>query len=73
MISLQDHMKEFTTSVISGEWKGFTGKAIKDVVNIGIGGSDLVSKDLVAFNCLMNPQCVLNHVSCQFSAAFFPL
>jgi glucose-6-phosphate isomerase len=28
--------------VISGSWKGFTGKAITDVVNIGIGGSDLV-------------------------------
>lgn len=27
--------------VISGEWKGYTGKAITDVVNIGIGGSDL--------------------------------
>lgn len=29
--------------VISGQWKGYTGKAITDVVNIGIGGSDLVS------------------------------
>jgi glucose-6-phosphate isomerase len=37
-----DHMKDFCGRVISGEWKGFTGKAIKDVVNIGIGGSDLV-------------------------------
>lgn len=27
--------------MISGEWKGYTGKAITDVVNIGIGGSDL--------------------------------
>ncbi len=35
-------MKEFTNSVISGEWKGYTGKSITDVVNIGIGGSDLV-------------------------------
>ncbi len=35
------HMKSFSESVISGEWKGFTGKAITDVVNIGIGGSDL--------------------------------
>ena len=37
-----EHMKEITDSVIKGEWKGYTGKAIKDVVNIGIGGSDLV-------------------------------
>lgn len=28
--------------VRSGEWKGCTGKAITDIVNIGIGGSDLV-------------------------------
>ncbi|KAF9352861.1 hypothetical protein BGX26_009343 [Mortierella sp. AD094] len=36
-----DHMKSFTESVRSGEWKGYTGQRIKDVVNIGIGGSDL--------------------------------
>jgi len=30
-------MKEFTNSIRSGEWKGWTGKAITDVVNIGIG------------------------------------
>ncbi|CAI9727632.1 glucose-6-phosphate isomerase-like [Octopus vulgaris] len=35
------HMREFTDSVIQGRWKGYTGKAITDVVNIGIGGSDL--------------------------------
>lgn len=35
------HMKEFSESVRSGEWKGYTGKAITDIVNIGIGGSDL--------------------------------
>jgi glucose-6-phosphate isomerase len=34
-------MKGFTDSVRSGAWKGFTGKRITDVVNIGIGGSDL--------------------------------
>ncbi|MBM2607799.1 glucose-6-phosphate isomerase [Pasteurella multocida] len=34
-------MKDFCYRVISGEWKGYTGKAITDVVNIGIGGSDL--------------------------------
>ena len=37
------HMREFTTMVQSGDWKGHTGKQIKSVVNIGIGGSDLVS------------------------------
>ena len=34
-------MKVFCQRVISGEWKGYTGKAITDVINIGIGGSDL--------------------------------
>ncbi|MBS0911021.1 glucose-6-phosphate isomerase [Tatumella sp. JGM118] len=34
-------MKSFSERIISGEWKGYTGKAITDVVNIGIGGSDL--------------------------------
>ncbi len=34
-------MKKFSEAVISGSWKGYTGKAITDVVNIGIGGSDL--------------------------------
>ncbi len=36
-----EQMKTFSEKVISGEWKGYTGKAITDVVNIGIGGSDL--------------------------------
>ena len=34
-------MKEFTNQVLSGDWKGYTGKKMTDVVNIGIGGSDL--------------------------------
>uniref|UniRef100_A0A8C6SG04 Glucose-6-phosphate isomerase n=1 Tax=Neogobius melanostomus TaxID=47308 RepID=A0A8C6SG04_9GOBI len=36
-----EKMKGFCHRVRSGEWKGFTGKTITDVVNIGIGGSDL--------------------------------
>ncbi|KAI0827001.1 glucose-6-phosphate isomerase [Trametes gibbosa] len=35
------HIKEFTQAVRSGEWKGYTGKTINTIVNIGIGGSDL--------------------------------
>ncbi|HEX2608203.1 MAG TPA: glucose-6-phosphate isomerase [Flavisolibacter sp.] len=38
---VQDQMKLFCEKVHSGEWKGFSGKAIRYVVNIGIGGSDL--------------------------------
>jgi glucose-6-phosphate isomerase len=36
-----DKMTSFSNRVRSGEWKGFTGKRIRNVVNIGIGGSDL--------------------------------
>jgi glucose-6-phosphate isomerase len=34
-------MSAFADKIRSGEWKGHTGKRIKNVVNIGIGGSDL--------------------------------
>ena len=36
-----DQMKAFSDKITSGAWKGYSGKAIKDIVNIGIGGSDL--------------------------------
>ncbi|KAK3642330.1 glucose-6-phosphate isomerase [Elasticomyces elasticus] len=36
-----EHMKEFSEQVRSGEWKGYSGKPIDTIVNIGIGGSDL--------------------------------
>jgi len=39
--SVLDHMKEFSEQVRSGEWTGNTGKKIRSIVNIGIGGSDL--------------------------------
>jgi glucose-6-phosphate isomerase len=34
-------MERFSEAILSGQWKGYTGKGITDVVNIGIGGSDL--------------------------------
>ncbi|RYF83584.1 MAG: glucose-6-phosphate isomerase, partial [Chitinophagaceae bacterium] len=36
-----NQMEQFCAKVIDGRWKGYTGKAVTDVVNIGIGGSDL--------------------------------
>jgi glucose-6-phosphate isomerase len=36
-----EHIREFSEEVRSGKWKGYTGKPIKSIVNIGIGGSDL--------------------------------
>jgi glucose-6-phosphate isomerase len=38
---VQSQMKAFCSKIHSGEWKGYTGKKIKHIVNIGIGGSDL--------------------------------
>jgi glucose-6-phosphate isomerase len=36
-----EHMKSFSQKIHSGEWRGYSGKPIKNIVNIGIGGSDL--------------------------------
>lgn len=38
---VQDQMKNFCEQVHNGNWKGYTGKKIKYIINIGIGGSDL--------------------------------
>jgi glucose-6-phosphate isomerase len=52
--SVLDHMKEFSEQVRSGEWKGYTGKKIDTIINVGIGGSDLgpvmVSEALKAYS-----------------------
>lgn len=39
--SVLEHMKDFSEQVRSGAWKGYSGKEIDTIVNIGIGGSDL--------------------------------
>jgi glucose-6-phosphate isomerase len=39
--SVLQQMESFSDRVISGEWKGYNGKTVTDIVNIGIGGSDL--------------------------------
>ncbi len=38
---VQDHMRRFTNAIHTGEWRGYTGHSITEIVNIGIGGSDL--------------------------------
>jgi len=57
-------MKFFTNEVISGNWKGFSGKDITDIVNIGIGGSDLgpvmVCEALKHFKSRLNVHFVSN-------------
>jgi len=42
--SVLDKMHRFSKKIRQGDWKGFSGKPIKDIVNIGIGGSDLGPK-----------------------------
>jgi glucose-6-phosphate isomerase len=57
-------MKAFTEKIISGQWKGYTGKEITDVVNTGIGGSDLgpvmVTEALKAYKTRLNVHFVSN-------------
>lgn len=59
-----EKMKAFTERLISGEWKGYTGKEITDIVNIGIGGSDLgpymVSEALAPYKTRLNMHFVSN-------------
>ena len=57
-------MRDFSRRVSSGKWKGFTGKRITDIVNIGIGGSDL--GPVMATECLRpyaNPKLRVHFVS----------
>jgi glucose-6-phosphate isomerase len=62
--SVLEHMKDFSNAIISGSWKGYTGKPITDVVNIGIGGSDLgpvmVTEALKAYKNHLNLHFVSN-------------
>ncbi|RYG13558.1 MAG: glucose-6-phosphate isomerase, partial [Chitinophagaceae bacterium] len=57
-------MEKFSDAIISGEWKGYTGKPITDIVNIGIGGSDLgpvmVTEGLKAYKTHLNLHFVSN-------------
>lgn len=61
---VKNQMKDFCDQVIQGHWKGYTGKSITDVVNIGIGGSDLgpvmVTEALKAYKNHLNIHFVSN-------------
>jgi glucose-6-phosphate isomerase len=41
VLAVLEKMKQIATAIRSGDWKGFSGKPLKNIVNIGIGGSDL--------------------------------
>jgi len=47
-----DRMTDFSNRIRSGEWKGYTGKPIRNIINIGIGGSDL--GPVMAYEALRN-------------------
>ncbi|WP_423062524.1 glucose-6-phosphate isomerase [Candidiatus Paracoxiella cheracis] len=57
-----DQMKTWSDLIRSGHYKGFSGKAIQDVVNIGVGGSDL--GPLMVYQALM--PYVQNNIRCHF-------
>jgi glucose-6-phosphate isomerase len=70
-------MKTFSQEVISGQWKGFSGKTITDVVNIGIGGSDLgpvmVTEALKPYKNHLNLHFVSNVDATQIVETLKPL
>lgn len=59
-----DQIKSFSSRLLSGEWKGYSQKAITDIVNIGIGGSDLgplmVTEALKPYHKNIKPHFVSN-------------
>ena len=64
VLAVIDKMSAFAAKVRSGEWKGFTGKAIRHIINIGIGGSDLGPKMAVeALKAYATPQLTVEFVS----------
>jgi len=65
--AVDNKVANFVNRVVSGEWKGYTGKIITDVVNIGIGGSDLGPKMVV--HALKDYQ---NHLKLHFISNIDP-
>ncbi|SLM30157.1 glucosephosphate isomerase [Desulfamplus magnetovallimortis] len=57
-----EQMKKFSDDIGSGKWKGYTGKPVTDIVNIGIGGSDL--------GPLMVTECLKPYAKKNLSAHF---
>ena len=71
---VKNQMKDYCDQVINGHWKGYTGKTITDVVNIGIGGSDLgpvmVTEALKAYKNHLNIHFVSNVDGTHISETF---
>jgi glucose-6-phosphate isomerase len=59
-----DHVKTFSDAVRNGDWLGHTGKPITDIVNVGIGGSDLGPKMVcLALRQFAHPRLTMHFVS----------
>lgn len=72
--AVRAQMREFSEKVRAGLWRGFSGEAIRDVVNIGIGGSDLGPKMVVrALAAFQRPGLRMHFVSNLDSAHLAPL
>ena len=72
--AVREQMRVFSDSVRAGLWRGFSGEAIRDVVNIGIGGSDLGPKMVVrALAAYGRPGLRMHFVSNLDSAQLEPL
>jgi glucose-6-phosphate isomerase len=72
--AVREQMREFTDRVRCGLWRGFTGEAIRHVVNIGIGGSDLGPKMATrALSAFEHPGLQVSFVSNLDSAHLAPL
>ena len=58
----REKMKSFSGKVIDGEWKGYSGKPVTDIVNIGIGGSNLGPS--MVYDALSHYR--VKHIRCHF-------
>ena len=61
VLAVLEQMQDFSDLLISGNWKGYSGKTIKNIVNIGIGGSDLGPQ--MVYEALKPYH---NHLQCYF-------
>lgn len=74
VLATRQRMADFAESVRNGRWLGYTGQPIRNVVNIGIGGSDLGPKmATVALRALAHPTLAIHYVSNLDSAQLAPL
>ncbi len=72
-----EKMRQFSEKIIGGQWRGYTGKPITDIVNIGIGGSDLgpvmVTEALKPYKTRLNVHFVSNVDGTHIAETLKPL